>query len=104
MAADRFPPVILAVSILPNPAEVGQQLTVRVQATDSARVILPGGAFARLRDGKRLAVRRDSMATEYELACTGAELDQAVVNVSSCVEALDGLAELLEQVVGVPST
>lgn len=101
--ADRFPPVILAVSILPNPAEVGQQIAVRVQATDSARVILPDGSFARLRDGKRLAVRRDSMATEYELTCTGAELDEAVANAASCVEALDGLAELLEQVVGVPS-
>ena len=102
-AADRFPPVILAVSILPNPVEVGQRLTIRIEATDSARVILPDGSFARLRDGKRLAVRRDSMATEYELTCTGPELDEAVSNASSCMEALDGLAELLEQVVGVPS-
>lgn len=102
MVYDTFPPVILSVTMLPNPVLVGGSVTLRVTATDSAQVITPAGERVKLRDGKRLAVRRDSVAIEYEMTCTGPELEQAVSQAAESAAALAGLAELLEQVVGVP--
>lgn len=103
MVADTFAPVLLAVSLIPNPAGAGDRLALRISATDAARVITVDKANIRLRDGKLLCARRDSMAVEYESTHTGAELDQAVTQAAECAEALEGLDTLLAQVVGVPS-
>ncbi len=102
MATDTFAPVFLAVSLIPNPAEVGELLALRISATDSARIITSDGRNVRLRDGKLLCARRNSMAVEYELTHTGAELDQAITQARDCAAALEGLDELLAQVVGAP--
>lgn len=102
MVYDTFPPVILSISMLPNPVLVGGTVALRVTATDSAQVITSEGERVKLRDGKRLTVRRDRVAIEYEMSCTGAELEQAVAQAAESAEALAGLAELLAQVVGVP--
>lgn len=103
MVADIFAPVLLAVSLIPNPAEVGEGLALRISATDAARVITADRENVRLRDGKLLCARRDSMAVEYESSHTGAELDQAVTQAAECAAALAGLDTFLAQVVGVPS-
>lgn len=102
VAVDLFAPVILSVSILPNPVTSGESISVRVEATDAARLITSDRAQIRLQDGKLLCVRRDSVAVEYESTHTGAEYDQAVEQAAACAQALEGLEGFLAQVVGVP--
>ena len=96
MAEDRFHPVILAASVVPDGVEVCGRIYVSVEATDAARVSDSAAKALYLRGGKRLCVRRTSMAVEYELTCTGEQLGAALA-------AIDGLAELLERVVGTVS-
>ena len=96
MAEDRFPPVILAVSLVPANVTVSGRTYVSVEATDAARVSDSAKRALYLRGGKRLCVRRTSMAVEYVLTHTGEQVDAAL-------DAVDGLAELLERVVGTVS-
>lgn len=96
MAEDRFPPVFLAVSLVPANVTVSGRTYVSVEATDAARVSDSAKRALYLRGGKRLCVRRTSMAVEYELTHTGEQVDAAL-------DAVDGLAELLERVVGTVS-
>ncbi len=96
MAEDRFPPVILAVSLVPASVTVSAQVYVSVEAADAARASDSAGRALYLRGGKRLCVRRTSMAVDYELTHTGEQVDAAL-------DAIDGLSELLERVVGTVS-
>ena len=96
MAEDRFPPVILAVSLVPASVTVSAQVYVSVEAADAARASDSAGCALYLRGGKRLCVRRTSMAVDYELTHTGEQVDAAL-------DAIDGLSELLERVVGTVS-
>lgn len=95
MATDRFPPVIRAVSIIPLSVDVSGRIALSVEATDAARVTDAAGRTVRLRDGRTLCTRRTSMAVEYESKYTGSEIDAAL-------DAVAGLGELLERVVGSP--
>lgn len=99
---DLFAPVILSASVLPSAAGPGEPLSLRVRATDAARLVPVGADSVRLRNGKTLCMRRVSMAVEYESSHTGAELDAAVDQVAGLSALLTGVETLLAQVVGVP--